>query len=121
MSAPSVQRARNKRRHARRDVELPVLVADVGADGEGRVHADVRFDASDLSQGGAFVRSSLLFEVGELLRLEISVPGGPPVRVKARVARVVRGGSGGESQSGMGVEFLDLDPADLDRILALVG
>ncbi len=99
---------------------MPVLVADSCAEGEGRVHADVRFDASDISQSGAFVRSSLLFELGELLRLEISLPGEPPVRVKARVARVVRGGSSGESQSGMGVEFLDLDPADRARILALV-
>lgn len=119
MSAPSVQRAHN-RRHARREVELPVLVVDAGAQGEGRVHADVRLDASDLSQSGAFVRSSLLFEVGELLRLEISLPGGAPIQVGARVARVVRGGSAGESQSGMGVEFLDLSPADRARILALL-
>ncbi len=66
--------------------------------------------------GGAFVRSDLLFEVGEELELLISLAGGRSVIVRARVARVVRD-NGDESVPGMGMQFVGL--ADSDRQLLI--
>ena len=65
------------RRHSRRSVELPVLVSDAA----NRVKAGIRFDAADVSAGGAFLRSDLLFEVGEILNLAIELP--PNRRISA--------------------------------------
>jgi Tfp pilus assembly protein PilZ len=84
---------------------------------EGRVAAGIRFSAADLSQSGAFLRSSLLFEVGEELDLEINLPSGEPVKVRGRVVRVSRARDGDPRTAGMGIEFLDL--ADSDRQLVM--
>lgn len=97
------------RKHSRRSLSLPVLVSDAADD----LRAAITFDAADLSQGGAFLRSELFFEVGEVLELQIEVT--PSVRVSAR-GRVVRV-SRAEGAAGMGIEFLDLG-AEGHRLLA---
>lgn len=99
---------RDMRRHSRQSVELPVLVSDSA----NRVKAGIRFGAADVSAGGAFLRSDLLFEVGEILNLQIDLP--PPNRRITAVGRVVRvsRGTAQDRVPGMGIEFLDLSPAD---------
>lgn len=119
---------RDTRRHARATLELPVVVSDAA----NRVAGGIRFASADVSGGGAFLRSDLLFEVGEILTLEFDLPGGRHVRARGRVVRVSRGSAeprtdavegqpekNGKPRSasrdrfpGMGVEFLDLTPED---------
>ena len=115
---------RDTRKHARATLELPVVVSDAA----NRVSGGIRFASADVSGGGAFLRSDLLFEVGEILTLEFDLPGGRHVRARGRVVRVSRGdGATANGQSGangkprrasrdrfpgMGVEFVDLAPED---------
>ena len=113
MSTPSGRS--NLRRHVRSAVELPVTVAD----STNSVDAHIQFDTQDLSAGGAFVRSDLLFEVGEELSLTFQLPDGKQVKARGRVVRVARE-TGDEGVAGMGIEFVDLPDADRDAILALV-
>jgi PilZ domain len=99
--------SRNNRRYARRNALIPVVVRAAG----NRIHAGVRLDAADLSEGGLFLRSDLLFEVGEDLTLEIPLPDGNVTVANGRVAWVTRG-TGPKSTAGMGIEFAKLSPHD---------
>ena len=104
----------NLRRYARSAVELPVTVADAN----NSVHGHIQFDTQDLSVGGAFVRSDLLFEVGEELQLDFTLPDGRAVRARGKVVRVARD-SGDDVIPGMGIQFVALSDADRDAIRAL--
>jgi c-di-GMP-binding flagellar brake protein YcgR len=109
---------RDTRKHVRATLELAVVVSA----GDGRNRSVVRFDAADVSGGGAFLRSELLLEVGEIVTLEFDLPGARHVRVRGRIVRVSRGEQeargpgeterGRDRFPGMGVEFLDLAPED---------
>jgi hypothetical protein len=94
---------RDTRKHGRASLELAVLVRDALS----RARGSIRFESADVSGGGAFLRSDLLFEIGELLTVEFDLPGGPHVCARGRVVRVSYGGA-----PGMGVEFVDLAPED---------
>jgi Tfp pilus assembly protein PilZ len=98
---------RDMRKHSRRSVELPVLVSDAA----NRVKAGIRFDATEVSVGGAFLRSDLLFEVGEVLNLQIEIPPNRRISAVGRVVRVSRG-TAQDRLAGMGIEFIDLSAAD---------
>jgi len=100
-------RTRNLRRHERRPALLPVVVRAAG----NKIRAGVRLDTTDLSEGGLFLRSDLLFEVGEDLTLEIPVGGGKTTTATGRVAWVTRGTSK-KSSAGMGIEFARLSAHD---------
>lgn len=99
--------AANKRRHERHAVELPITVSDAA----NRVVAVIQFSTQDLSSGGAFVRSHLLFEIGEVLSLQLAMPDGRTLRLSGKVVRVARD-AGDDVVPGMGVQFLDLSDAD---------
>jgi Tfp pilus assembly protein PilZ len=105
----------NLRRYARCAIELPVTVADA----EQSVTAVIEFDTQDMSVGGAFVRSDLLFEIGEELGLTFALPDGKQVKARGKVVRVARE-TGDEGVPGMGMEFVALLDPDRDAILALV-
>jgi hypothetical protein len=96
----------NLRQHARSPVELPITVSDAA----NRVEGHIEFNTQDLSVGGAFIRSDLLFEVGEELQLDFTMPDG-----QVRVAR----DSGDDVIPGMGIQFVALSDADRDAIRAL--
>jgi hypothetical protein len=99
--------SRDARKQARAVLELPVVVSDPS----NRVQGSIRFDNAAVATGGAFLRTDLLFEVGERLILQFQLQqGGPAVRASGRVARVSRGQS--REVPGMGVEFVDLRPED---------
>ena len=112
--AKSGGRHGERRAHTRKIVELPVLVHEAG----NRVRGALRFDAQDLSLGGAFLRSDLLFEIGEELELEFQVPSGAVVRVRSRVVRVAR--DAGPAEAGMGIAFVDLAEADARAVRAFI-
>jgi Tfp pilus assembly protein PilZ len=80
-----------------------------------KVKAGIRLNTADLSEGGAFLRSDLLFEVGETLSLEIPLVGDETLAARGRVAWVTRGG-GAQSPAGMGIEFEKLSPQDRRRL-----
>jgi uncharacterized protein (TIGR02266 family) len=104
----------NLRQHARSPVELPITVSDAA----NRVEGHIEFNTQDLSGGGAFIRSDLLFEVGEELQLDFSLPDGRSVRARGKVVRVARD-SGDDVIPGMGIAFVDLGDADREAIRAL--
>jgi hypothetical protein len=105
----------NLRKHARSAIELPVTVSDAA----NRVQGHIQFDTHDLSAGGAFIRSDLLFEVGEELSLVFTTPSGHTVRARGRVVRVARD-TGDEGVPGMGIAFAHLTDRDREAILELV-
>lgn len=98
---------KDTRKHTRATLEVPVVVSDA----TNRVRGGIRFASADVSAGGAFLRSDMLFEIGELLMLEFDLPGGRHVQARGRVVRVARDGSK-DKFPGMGVEFVDLSPED---------
>lgn len=101
-----------QRAHVRRELELPVVVHDTG----NRVRGAIRFDLRDLSLGGAFVRSGLLFEVGEEVEMEFQLPGGPLVQARGRVAWVARDPA--PRDAGMGIAFSEMSEADREAVRA---
>ena len=98
---------RDTRKHTRGSLALPVMVGDAAS----KARVGIRFDSADVSGGGAFLRSDMLFEVGELLLLQFSLPDGRAIAARGRIVRATR--EDGKSRfSGMGVEFVDLSPED---------
>jgi hypothetical protein len=83
------------------------------SDAASKARVGIRFDSADVSGGGAFLRSDMLFEVGELLLLQFALPNGRVIRARGRVVRASRGSQdGGEGKPGMGIEFVDLPAED---------
>jgi hypothetical protein len=106
---------RDMRRYDRRRTELPVTVRAAG----NQVQAGIHLDSGDLSEGGAFLRSELLFEVGETLHLEIPLPSGQLLKAIGRVVRVSRSRAR-EGQAGMGIEFIKLSLQDRRALAAVL-
>jgi len=94
------------RRSPRRDVRVEFWCRDESGLGS------LVFDSADLSAGGAFLVSDVLFERGEALTLSFTLPGGSTIRCDSRIAWVRRCPDEGQPP-GMGVEFKDL--ADFDH------
>lgn len=106
---------RDARKHTRGSLALPVLVSDAA----NRARGGIRFDSADVSGGGAFLRSDMLFEVGELLVLQFSLPDGRTIRARGLVVRSTRQADASKNRfAGMGVEFIDLPTEDRDAIEA---
>ncbi len=97
----------NVRKYARKDALIPVVVRAAG----NKVEAGVRLATTDLSEGGLFLRSDLLFEVGEDLSIEIPLGNGKVTVARGRVAWVTRG-SDKKATAGMGIEFARLSAED---------
>ena len=101
---------REMRHFERLPAEVPVLVRTAAH----QELAGIRLDSTNLSEGGAFLRSDLLFEVGEALSLEIAL-GGAVLKTAARVVRVARS-KDPAALHGMGIEFTGLTPRDRQLI-----
>jgi Tfp pilus assembly protein PilZ len=106
-------RPRNARRFDRKSALIPVVVRAEG----NKIQAGVRIDTTDLSEGGLFLRSDLLFEVGEDLTLEIPIGEGKVTVARGRVAWVTRG-TGKKAAAGMGIEFARLSAHDRRALAA---
>ena len=104
----------NLRQHARSPVELPISISDAA----NRVEGHIEFNTGDLSVGGAFIRSDLLFEVGEELQLDFAMPDGRMVRARGKVVRVARDAPDEGQPAGMGIQFVALSDADRSAIVA---
>jgi hypothetical protein len=102
------------RRYERIEIELPCRLFVPGAGDEG-----LRFEAyctsRNLGLGGLFVASSFLLRRGLELFVELALPDGP-LAIRSRVAHVVGHGDA-ELQTGMGIEFLDVDAHGRETLL----
>lgn len=104
--------ADRRRRHRRVTTTLPVRVSTIEADRDpwtGRpFFRSSQETCSNLSRGGAFVRTGELLEPGRRVLLEISLPNGSQVETIGRVAWTKRAleRRDAELDSGIGVEFL---------------
>lgn len=102
------------RKDERSVLELPVVVSDTS----NRVEGGIRFESADVSIGGAFLRTDLLFEIGELVTLQFQLPqAGRVIRTEGRVVRVSQDLSK-DPAPGMGVEFVNLSADDRAAIEA---
>jgi len=80
---------------------------------------ELLFDSADLSPGGAFLVSEVLFEQGDVLALAFVLPTGSTICCESKVAWVRR--FPGEGQApGMGVEFVGLAERDRRALEAFV-
>jgi hypothetical protein len=104
---------RDTRKYDRKEAALTVKVRIPGH----RIQTGIHLDSGDVSEGGAFLRSDLLFEIGDVLQLEIPLPGGPVVKATGRVARI-EGKIDPTSAPGIGVEFTKLSMQDRRALAA---
>ena len=107
---PKVSTDESKRRFRRKPVHVEVRIRDEMGAGE------ISFDTADISVGGAFLKSELLLELDEMLAIEIPIPGGLPLLLKARVVRAVR-----TEQPGMGIQFVEVTAVTRDALQKLLG
>ncbi len=81
----------------------------------------IKFDTANLSEGGIFVKSSLLWEPGQVFNLAFTLPGfDKEIKVKGVVARSDDKYSifteTDSSIPGMGIKFIDLSDEDREII-----
>lgn len=100
------------RRYERIEIELPCRLFIPGENG-------LRFEAfcvtRNLGLGGVFVASTFLLKEGLELFVELALPEGP-LAVRSRVAHSV-GMDDAELATGLGIEFLDVDPHGRETLL----
>ncbi len=101
------------RRFARRTLNVEFTVRDIDD-----VHGgEINFDAMDISEGGVFLRSALLFEIGERLDMSFMLPDDRDmIHVRARVVWVAQDDSTEKGQPGLGIEFVDISDEERTRI-----
>jgi len=101
-----------QRRHRRFETALNVTLSSIDPEcdpGSGRpFFRSVQETCSNLSRGGAFVRTSEGFERGRRLLLEFDLPGGDQLEALGRVAWTKRDleREGQRSEEGIGIEFM---------------
>lgn len=88
------------RRHERRPVELRLIYASS--------ELEIETTSRNLSQGGVFVCSEVLDPLGTECSLTTLIDGGPPLQLRGIVRRVVERKGVDHSETGMGVEFVDV-------------
>jgi len=107
----AVPPGRKPRKFERKRLELPVTIVDQ----DQRTAAGIQFDTADLSLGGAFLRSAVLFEMDEELTLELALGGDKTARVRAKVVRLSY-----DDPPGMGIAFTRLEDRDREAIRGLL-
>jgi len=103
------------RSNARKDVGLLVKLSYAGVDEFAQRYA------TNLSDGGMFIRTRDPKAVGSEFRFKVEIANGQRVLQGNAVVRWVRGANDPNGPAGMGVQFLDLDPASkalVDKMLA---
>jgi hypothetical protein len=93
-------RPTERRRDVRRSIEIPIVYSSA--------ELEIEVTTRDLSLSGVFVRSDVLDPVGTDCDLEILIDGGPPIRVRGVVRRVVEVEHMGKEPVGLGIEFTEV-------------
>jgi uncharacterized protein (TIGR02266 family) len=109
---------RNHRKFSRHRLEAEIEI------GDGFTGGELIFDSHDVSKGGLFLKSDLLFEVGKVFWISFTFPGTQmAVRTRGQVVWVKRNPDENDptDQAGMGIQFMDLsetEQAALDAYLS---
>lgn len=104
--------SRPLRTSERKTVQTEFRLGDESGSGE------ITLDTHDLSEGGAFLEAEMLFDVGDELELEFSLPGSDRViQTRSRIAWVSRGRDG-DHPAGMGIQFDGLHDEDREALVA---
>jgi hypothetical protein len=112
-----------RRQHPRIDAKIPVRISTIEADKDpwsGRpFFRSSQETCSNLSRGGAFVRTGELLEPGRRVLLEISLPNGGQIETIGRVAWTKRTlePRSQELDTGVGIEFIG---GSASQLMALV-
>lgn len=90
---------------------------------EGSLGVRLRFETSNVSQGGVFIESDLLYDLGEIIWFSFTLPGAMEIRTRGRVvwAKKEVDQDDPEDRPGMGVEFLDLSDAERAALEGYLG
>ncbi|HYQ82047.1 MAG TPA: PilZ domain-containing protein [Anaeromyxobacteraceae bacterium] len=104
--------ADHNRRYERIDIDLPCRLFIPGRDG---LDFQAFTTSRNLGLGGIFVQSSFLLKTGLELHVELGLPDGA-LAIRSRVAHVVALDDR-EHESGMGIEFLDVDAHGRETLL----
>ena len=90
---------------------------------EGSLGVRLRFETSNVSQGGVFIESDLLYDEGEIIWFSFTLPGAIEIRTRGRVvwAKKDVDADDPEDRPGMGVEFLDLSDAERAALEGYLG
>ncbi len=100
------------RRYERIDIELPCRLY---VPGDGGLRFEAFCTSRNLGLGGIFVASTFLLKQGLELYVELGLPD-EPLSIRSRVAHAV-GLEDPEHQTGMGIEFLDVDAHGRETLL----
>ncbi len=103
------------RRYIRRALDVEIQVRDAGD-----VGGEIFFDAVDISEGGAFVRSSFLLEIGERLEASFRLPKQQNAIVVRCIVAWVTPHANLKGEAGFGLEFIDLTDEEKEQISAFV-
>ena len=96
---------RDTRRYGRHPLEAEIEV------GDGHLGGELVFDSHNVSQGGLFLKSDLLLEVGDTVWISFSLPNtSVAIRTRGKVVWVNRNPDENDptDRPGMGIQFLDL-------------
>ena len=110
------------RRHERIDAEIPARISTIEPDNDpltGRSYFRASQElCSNVSRGGAFIRTTELLERGRRVLVELSLPDGERVETIGRVAWTQRvlSPQSGTPDCGVGVEFLGGEASQLTRL-----
>lgn len=90
---------------------------------EGSLGVKLRFETTNVSQGGVFIESDLLYDEGEIIWFSFTLPGAMEIRTRGRVvwAKKEVDPDDPEDRAGMGVEFLDLSEAERAALEGYLG
>lgn len=90
---------------------------------EGSLGVKIRFETSNVSQGGVFIESDLLYDEGEVIWFSFTLPNAMEIRTRGRVVWVKKDVSDDdpEDRPGMGIEFLDLSDAERAALEGYLG
>lgn len=109
-----------KRKSARNTFSLPIRFKIFQLD---RLESDIRDkslnhqgDVQDLSLGGVQVVSPSVLKAGDLLELELEVPGKGALRTVARIAWSRLDDASKEGEYRSGIEFLPVYEEDLEKL-----
>lgn len=101
----------------RRYVRIPVRVDFYVGDEPSGESGELFFASRNVSLGGAFLASDFLLDLNTPVHVRFTLPGAKPIEADAKVAWV---SEDGDEDSGMGIEFTALAPADLASIKRFV-
>ncbi|MCB9653909.1 MAG: TIGR02266 family protein [Deltaproteobacteria bacterium] len=114
MASSEVTAVDENRREPRLPVEVKIDYRTVGS--------FITDYTRNISKGGTFIRTSLPLDVGERVRLRLTVPGGePPFALDGVVKWVSTLRDKDKHPPGMGVEFVDFDDRVRMELERLVG